>query len=268
MRAMRGLPIPPILLGFLLAACASGLGPSPSPLPPDPTPTPSSPTPAPSPSPAATAFAIVVVPPEDPPEIRVAIPGQRVCFLVVVEGTVGSSEPVTIEATAEGALIEAIEPIELTPGVVGEVWVIPDPTTTETTASVSIAASRGGVTQTVVRSLPVFPMADERAADAQPHFERWLAWLIAEHPELGITTETTWDPEFVSTLLVVSHYAYWSDEWEMTIAWHNMIAPYDWSDVYLRHRGTEAAPALAFRIDSVSEGTEPYPTQPPEVVTR
>jgi hypothetical protein len=111
-------------------------------------------------------------------------------------------------------------------------------------------------------------MADERAADARPYFDRWLAWLIAERTELGITEATSWTPEFVSTLLVVSHYAYWSDEWEATILWHNMIPPYDWTEIQLRHRWTEAVPTLAFRVDSVSGDKAPHEVEPPEVVVR
>ena len=271
MRAVRSSSVA-ILLALSLAACAGTAAPSPSP-----SPVPSrerpvqpstGPSPSPSVAPADSDLALLVLPPEDPPEVRTAIPGQRVCFLVVLEDRTGSSDPATIAATAEGATVEAIEPAELVPGVVGEVWVVPDPATTETTASVTITASRGGDVLSESRSLPIFPMADERGADAQPHFERWLAWLIAEHPELGITADTAWDPEFVSILLVVSHYAYWSDEWEMTIAWHNMIAPYDWSEVHLRRRGTDPAPSLAFKVDSVSGGTEPYAITPPEVVVR
>jgi hypothetical protein len=269
MRATRSLPIL-LGLGLALAACTGSTSPSLSPLPdrsppPDVSPQPS---PEPSRSTADAELGLVVVPPEDPPEVRMAIPGQRVCFLVTVEGPADGAAPVTVQATADGATVERILPTELMPGVVGEVWVVPDPATTETTASITISASRDGATQAETRSLPIFPMADERGADAQPHFERWLAWLIAEHPELGITADTAWDPEFVSTLLVVSHYAYWSDDWEMTIAWHNMIAPYDWSEVHLRHRGTDVAPSLAFKVDSVSEGTEPYAIEPPGVVVR
>ncbi len=271
MRAVRSLSVMSLLV-FSLAACAGTATPSPSssPVPSREAPVmPSTePSAAPSLAPVDGDVALVVLPPEDPPEVRMAIPGQRVCFLVVLEDRTGSQDPATITATADGATVEAIEPGELTPGVVGEVWVVPDAATTETTATVTITASRGGAALTETRSLPIFPMADERGADAQPHVERWLAWLIAEHPELGITAETAWDPEFVSTLLVVSHYAYWSDEWEMTIAWHNMIAPYDWSEVHLRRRGTDAAPSLAFKVDSVSGGTEPYAIEPPEVVVR
>jgi hypothetical protein len=237
----------------VLAACsAAGTSPSPSPLP--------------SPSPGAD-FTIDVIPPEDPPEVRMAIPGQKVCFLVVVN-TADTSTPVTISATATKAKVTLIQPAELAVGVVGEVWVVPDASSSEATASVTITGTRGGVTKTVERSLPIFPMEDERAADAQPYFEYWVAWLAAEHPELGITADTTWDPTFVSTLLVVSHYAYWSEDWELTIAWHVMMPPDDWSEIHLRHRGTESAPSLAFRMDSWTNKTEPHAVTPPEVVVR
>jgi hypothetical protein len=237
----------------VLAACsAAGTSPSPSPLP--------SPT-------AGADFTIDVIPPEDPPEVRMAIPGQKVCFLVVLN-TADTVSPVTISASAEKATVAAIEPVELKAGVVGEVWVVPDAATTETTASVTITATRAGVTKTIERSLPIFPMADERAADAQPYFEHWVAWLTAEHPELGITDDTVWEPEFVSTLLVVSHYSYWSADWELTLAWHVMMPPDDWSEIHLRHRGTESAPSLAFRMDSWTNKTEPHAVEPPEVVVR
>jgi hypothetical protein len=236
----------------MLAACSAAASPSPSPVP--------------SPTPGAD-FAIDVIPPEKPPEVRMAIPGQKICFLVVVN-TADTATPVTITATASKAKVTAIEPAQLTPGVVGEVWVVPDAASTETTASVTITASRAGVTKEAVRSIPIFPEVDQRAAEAAPYFEHWVAWLAAEHPELGITADTTWEPEFVSTLLVVSHYAYWSEDWELTVAWHVMIAPNDWSEIHLRHRWTESAPSLAFRIDSFSGETEPHAVEPPEVVVR
>jgi hypothetical protein len=245
-----------------LAACTVAGSPSPSP-----SPSPPAPTPTPTPTPT-TEFSVEVIPPEEPAEVRRAIPGEKVCFLVVVRDTATPALPVTVSASASKAAVLRILPAELPPGTVGEVWVVPDPSTVETTASVTITASRGGVVKTVDRTIPVFPMVDERAADALPHFQRWTAWLATAHPELGITAATTWEPEFVSILLVVSHYAYWSDDWEMTIAWHNMIAPYDWSEVHLRHRGTESAPSLAFRIDSVSGATSPHAVEPPEVVVR
>jgi hypothetical protein len=254
-----------LLLVLVLAGCSGAASPSPSPTPtPAPTPTP---TPAPTPSPAAD-FTLDVLPPEEPAAIRQAIPGSKYCFLVVVKDAGAKAASVTIDASATKAKVVEIRPTQLTPGTAGEVWVVADPATTETSGSVTITAARDGVTKTATRSLPVFPMVDERAKDARPYFDRWVTWLATEHPELGITADTTWDPVFVSTLLVVSHYSYWSQEWEMTVAWHNMIPPDDWTEVHLRKRGVDTAPSLAFRIDSVSGATAPHTVTPPEVVVR
>lgn len=211
-------------------------------------------------------FTLTVTPPEEPPEVRMAIPGQRVPFLVEVASD--SDAPVTITASATGATVEEIILEELVPGEVGEVWVVPEPSSVETTASVTITATRGATEASELRSLPVFPMVDDRGADAERYFRIWVDWLAAGQPELGITAATEWDPEFVSTLLVVSHYAYFSDEWEMTVAWHIMIPPDDWTEVHLRRRFVEARPSLAFRMDSVAGLTEPHPVEPPEVVVR
>ena len=153
---------------------------------------------------------------------------------------------------------------------VDELCLRPDATLVETTATVTITANiQGQAAQaTVNRTITVWPETDGRAHDVKPCFERWIAWLAANHPELGITAETVWQPEFVSTFLVVSHYAYWSDEWEMVIAWHNMIPPYDWTDVFLRRRGTDQIYTVGFRQDSVSGDTVPHAADLPDLLIR
>jgi hypothetical protein len=258
---MRTRFLPLLAALVLLSACTSGGPTSTTPAPGTPTPAPGTPTPA-------GEFSLLVVPPEEPVEARVAIPGERICFLVVIEEQDGGGGPVTVTASASGASVIDVRSASLEPGTVGEVWVVPDASSVETTATVDITANRGGVDRTEHRSISIMPMADERAADAQPYFERWVAWLAANQPQLGITLDTVWQPTFVSTFLVVSHYAYWSAEWEMVVAWHNMIPPSDWSEIYLRHRDTEAQPSLAFRIDSVAGNTEPQPVGPPAEVMR
>jgi hypothetical protein len=54
----------------------------------------------------------------------------------------------------------------------------------------------------------------------------------------------------------------------MTVAWHNMIPPDDWSEVHLRRRGVDVAPSIAYRQDSMAGATEPREVAPPEVVVR
>lgn len=222
-------------------------------------------------SPANLAFTVDVSPPESPVQLRAAIPGQKTSFLVTFSDQAVGGGRATVGATASGGKIDRIVPAELQPGEVGEVWVVTDPTiTTDTSVPVTITVSRGGLTQRVDRTILVYPMSSEgRARDAQPHFDFWLAWLVATHPELSIKADTAWEPLFVSTLLVVSHMSYFSADWEMGLAWHAAtVPPNDWSEIYLRLRGVEAKPSLAFRLDSFSRKTPPHPVPAPEVVVR
>ena len=125
---------------------------------------------------------------------------------------------------------------------------------------------------------PLNTLGGTRWARAKEQAERAVRDVAAEllsiqaarelQPGHAFSADTAWQPVFVSTLLVVSHYSFWSAGWEMTIAWHNMIAPYDWTEVHLRQRGVDMAPSLAFRIDSVSESIEPHEVAPPEAVVR
>lgn len=222
-------------------------------------------------SPSNRAFTVDVSPPEAPVQLRAAIPGQKTSFLVTFSDQAVGGGPATVSAAASGAKVDRIVPADLKPGEVGEVWVITDPTiTADTTVSVTITVSRGGVTQKVDRSILVYPMSSEgRARDAQAHFDFWFAWLVANHPELSIKADTAWEPLFVSTLLVVSHMSYYSADWEMGLAWHAAtVPPNDWSEIYLRRRGVEAKPSLAFKLDSFSLETPPYSVPSPEVVVR
>jgi hypothetical protein len=234
----------------LLVAGCTGSGSNPSPT--------ASPTPSPT---AGDEFTIEILPAEVPVEGRPAIPGQKVSFLVVVTSP-GNDATVTISATAIGAKITDIKPAQLKPGVVGEVWLVPDAATEEATITVSFTATRGSVTHTDQRSTRIMPFEDDRAEQAQPYFETWIDWLATNHPEFGITKATNWDSTYVMALLIVSHYAYFSDEWEMKVSWHIMIAPDDFTEVYLRHRGDETAWSHAYRMDSFTNKTEVHEITP------
>lgn len=48
---------------------------------------------------------------------------------------------------------------------------------------------------------------------------------------------------------MVSHYTFYSPDWEVGAAWHIMVPPDDFAEVYLRSRG-ELRPSLGFRLDS------------------
>lgn len=216
---------------------------------------------------ASTPFTIEVFPAERPAEGRPAVGRQLYVFLVRLHDSSGCSRFVRLSATAPGARV-FIERRWLGCGGVAEVTVVPPSVNEETTLRVVILATRAGVTTAVVRTILVRPGKGPEAAQAMRYLRLFLPWLAAKHPELGITPATVWSETPVRNLLVVTHYMFVSDKWEIVLSWHNMIPPYDWTRIELRHRWTEAWPSRAFEISSVAAHNSPHQIAPPEVVTR
>jgi hypothetical protein len=234
----------------LVAGCGSG--------------SPATPTAQPTSSPGAVEFTLDVAPAT---VIGRAIEGEPVVILVTASGNPSAGD-VTITADAPGATV-SIDPVALPPGMVGEVTVVPDEISLEEgTINVTVAGSRSGIEQRQIRTIAVSPGEDTLASEADILLGRFTEWLAAERPDLGIGPETRWEGSPGGWVLVVNHYQYVSDEWELGLDWHVMIAPDDWARIYLRHRWTEAAPSAAFEIPSVSEGLPPQEIDPPESVWR
>lgn len=214
--------------------------------------------------------------PSDPVEITVipdelqgfAIAGQRVVFLATDAG-VGGPAPLLISAEADGAEVK-VEGGELAePGAVAEVSVVPDSTSVGREVKVTITGARTDASHSEARSFEVIDGVDDREQSASLLRDRFVGWLAADRPDLGITADTQWHGTMVSPQwLVVSHYLYFSAEWEMHVSWHIMIAPEDWARVDLRPRFRSVSPTLAYEIPSVSEGDLPRPAPVPESVWR
>ena len=201
-----------------------------------------------------------------------AVPGERCVLLVTLDPSLhGSSRaPVEISGSCPGAEV-SVEHALLKPGEVAEVTVIPgaelpagqDPNLDYFLAP-TIRGARGGIAHTVHADLTVQPyFTDDIAVQAAIERERFIPWLAQAHPELGITAGTEWMGTMPAPVLVVAHYLYFSDEWEMHVEWHVMIAPYDWTRIELRRRFTETLPAIAFEISSRSA----VPAQDPIAIT-
>jgi hypothetical protein len=240
-----------VAVASLLAACGGGGSPS------------SMPASA-SPS-AAVPFNLGVVPGAS---VGRTVGGQKVVFLVTASGAV-TDGAVEIAATAPNATV-SVEPQPLPPGVVGEVTVVPQAVQTadEVPLEVTISASRGGITREERRTLTMVAGEDSLATEAKAQLAPFIAWLATERPDLGITAQTSWEGSVGSWVLIVSHYQYLSDDWELGLSWHVMVPPDDWARIYLRHRWTEAKPSLAFEISSVAGATQPHAIDPPEAVWR
>jgi hypothetical protein len=221
-----------------------------------------------------SAFHINVIP-ETPVQtngdsvFKYSIAGQHFVFLVTITEEGQECElPVRVSAKAPGAEV-VIYHEDVFEGEVAEVVVIPTPASVGQIIEVTITGTRGSVTDQKVASFEVAEGEDDRQEYATELLDKFVSWLATNHPELGITEDTAWNGTMVSPVwLVVSHYLFFSEEWELHIEWHIMIPPYDWARIDLRHRFDEIAPSYAFEISSVNATSEPVAIEVPETVWR
>ncbi len=204
----------------------------------------------------------------------VSLVGQIWVFLVVVEdeggwmeGGVGLGEAVDISATDLGGMADVtVYPRSITPGQFAEVTVIPDAASTNETLTITISGERRGLIQTETVNIEVVQGEDLLGPSAVEMRDLFIPWLAKDHPELGITNETEWTGAIVNPVLIVMHYIFFSDEWEMYLTWHVTIPPDDWTRIYLRHRFNELTPSHAFEISSVTAQGEPHAIEVPDWV--
>jgi hypothetical protein len=221
-----------------------------------------------------SAFHINVIP-ETPVQtngdsvFKYSIAGQHFVFLVTITEEGQECElPVRVSAKAPGAEV-VIYHEDIFEGEVAEVVVIPTPASVGQIIEVTITGTRGSVTDQKVASFEVAEGEDDRQEYATELLDKFVSWLATNHPELGIRENTAWNGTMVSPVwLVVSHYLFFSEEWELHIEWHIMIPPYDWARIDLRHRFDELAPSYAFEISSVNANSEPVAMEVPETVWR
>jgi hypothetical protein len=227
------------------------------------------------PSPAATdnvptgttepiAFSIEVAPAA---AVGLNVPGAKVVFLVRATGDPADGA-IAVRATSNGGSI-AVEPESLIPGAVGEVTLVPAPVAgSEVPVEIEINAERDGLVRTETRTITVQPGTDELRAEADGHLAAFMPWLAATRADLGINPDTEWEGVPGAWVLVVSHYLYFSSDWELDLAWHVMVPPDDWCRINLRRRWVEMTPSVAFEISSVAGGTAPREIEPEPAVWR
>lgn len=198
-----------------------------------------------------------------PESIADTIPGQLCVILVTIEEDQSDavSEPVVVTAEGEGVVF-SVDHREIAQGEVAEVSVTMLPAEDEDagagdaleTCNVTIHGVRGTMAREV--TVPITLTSNEEdllGEQAAAMRDRFIPWLAENRPDLGIDESTVWEGTIVKPhWLVVSHYLYFNEEWEMHVFWHVMIPPYDWARIELRRRYEETTPSLAFEIPSVS----------------
>jgi hypothetical protein len=205
-----------------------------------------------------------------PEHVNRVIPGHRPLALVQVAEDDGGEVHLRGTTDLAGATVSLV-PESVTPGATAEVWVDLPEVQQDVPFTATVTASRDG-DSSVTFSATAVAGTDDLVGAATPVAAVFLRDLAAKAPELpdGVSELTAGTP--VAGLLVVSHYAWFTDELEIGLAWHIMLAPDDFSELYIRPRD-ELVPTRAWRIDSWSMALagDAYTLteiQPPAEVTR
>ncbi|MDD2426737.1 MAG: hypothetical protein PHV73_01420 [Eubacteriales bacterium] len=196
-----------------------------------------------------------------------SIPGQSIHYLVTVEEE-SSKTPVTISASSSDAAISVFKE-QVNKGQVAEVVVVPKDDSAGKTVEVIIQGERGSVIDSKTMTFEVIEGTDDRKERAEELLQPFITYLADSYPDFNITEDTEWSGTMVSPQwLVVSHYLFFSEEWELHLEWHIMVAPDVWVRIDLRHRPNEIKPSAAFEISSVSINAEPIPVEVPAEIWR
>jgi hypothetical protein len=207
-----------------------------------------------------------------PQFVQGALPGIPVTVLVTVHDVEGGSGEVSLSANFPAGTA-TVSPESIAAGEIAEVTFTAEAVDEDLETAVDVTAERGSVEHTASRSVIVMPGVDDLGPMAADLLEVFKDWLRESHPELGIGPERDFDGNVVAPrLLVVSHYLFADEEYELGLSWHVTIQPHDWAELYIRPRDA-LTPTKAFKVSSWSaalEGGEVEFTEvsPPEEVVR
>jgi hypothetical protein len=205
------------------------------------------------------------------PQNMEAISDQRCVVLVsITDMGKGTGEGSDVKITAQANNCDIIyEKALASKDKVAELVVIPSQKTDIGAIKVTVSGQRSDLRKGTSMIVNHVMGEDHLAVAAREIRDKFVPWLAANHPDLGIAPGMEWSETIVTpNLLSVSNYLFFSTEWEMGVSWILMTAPNDSAHIYLRKRFSESRPSLAFEISSVSAGDTPHAMKVPEQVIR
>jgi hypothetical protein len=208
-----------------------------------------------------------------PDTIHDAEPSQ-ICVFLIEFSNAGEADSIYLSAEAIGggrfgpSAWVPLSPLE--PRQIGEVEVRIDPLGEENdTVSVVIEARAGDAVFADTCVIFVYRSYGSPEQYAREVLEEFSDWFEDHQPGLGIARWIWRDGTIVLPhIFGACHYLFFSRDWELGMMWPVVPPPSDCVRVYLRRRYTEMVPSYAYRMDSFSQHTEPYPIDPPDEVTR
>lgn len=199
-------------------------------------------------SPVDTGGAAALV--SSPPFVNRLIPGRRPVSIVQLVGDLRSPVDLVATSTLTDAVV-TVEPSSITGGGVAEVWIEIPEVVDEISFSLTVAPAAGVMLEPVTIDAVAVPGVDDLADQATEIAGLFIDRIEEEVPGLPADAKGLIGGTPVAGLLVVTHYAWFTAEAEIGVAWHIMVAPDDFAELYVRPRD-QLRPTRAFRVSSWS----------------
>lgn len=172
-------------------------------------------------------------------------------FIVRVAPADALLEEINLSIKADAGLNARMDVNELNrPSGIAEITIQPEQSIDIGVHPIMVYATGLNTTRSVRLNVEMINWPSGNAQPAMVKRDDFVAWLETEHPEFGRFSGREWFPYMTYPgILVVEHWTFLDQDWEMRICFHVMIPPHDWSMILLRPRG-EWDPIFAARRES------------------
>ena|GEM_PF-1142657 len=172
-------------------------------------------------------------------------PGGGGVFIVKLKPSDGFTGVVAIQLSANPALNARLDRRTLSAqSNIAEIVIRPSETVEIKTYQIDITARQfANITsqsqcRTISVEVEMIPWGSAKPTEAMAKRDPLVAWIQQTHPEFGTFDDQEWYPYITYPgILVVEHWTFLNQEWEMRICFHVMIPPHDWSMIQIRRHG-------------------------------
>jgi hypothetical protein len=134
-----------------------------------------------------------------------------------------------------------------------EIFLYPNITHIDTEIEITVELSNGQRDLKEFGYVNIINWTSTNIEEVKPMRDVFISYLALNYPNLGIDVCTRWIGFTNAPMtLVVEHFLFLSENWELELSRHVMIPPYDWVQGYIRPR-SQISPIWAGKIDSWSD---------------
>ena len=189
-------------------------------------------------------------------------------FLATITGLKTDIEPFNISITANTSIrTEYVLWASSSPKLI-ELLIYPNESHVDTLILIEVVINTSSTLAVDSVLVDIWNWTPSNSSAAEEKQAPFIQFLANNYPDLGINDSLSWTPICNDAgILIVGHYLFLSEYWEMEISWHVMIPPHDWVKCYIRYRGN-LTPSWGGQIDSWNNSDPVLEVSPPSTIYR